>query len=242
MPDYTVPTPRVLSWITNEDLYKHANDVVERAQDAITEGTDQFGSNVVDPFSAVFDSIISGISLEDWRQEEIKRQTQKTLQNAVGDFHQNILGSCNGWESLPAGGFIDLVNVSEGIVAEVKNKYNTLTGTHVPGMYDRLKEAIEVLHPGFTSYYVHIIPRTATPYDRVFAPSGRPENDRIRQIDGRSFYSLVSGNVEALDQLYMALPDVCGNILGTSPRRVRDSQTLIDLFIDAYGGLADEHE
>ncbi|WP_010129810.1 Eco47II family restriction endonuclease, partial [Haemophilus sputorum] len=63
-------------------------------------------------------------------------------------------------------------------------------------------------------YYVEILPVNGKTYDKPFTPSDnktktrRPENDRIRQIDGKSFYERVTGNPNALEDLYKMLPEV----------------------------------
>ncbi len=65
---------------------------------------------------------------EIWYKNETARQAQKTLQNHLGDFHQRILGSVKGWTDMHTGGVIDLISHDTKIIAEVKNKYNTVSG------------------------------------------------------------------------------------------------------------------
>lgn len=78
--------------------------------------------NVVDPFSAIFDSVVEGISFNDWFKREKTRQAQKTVQNAIGYFHQDIIGSINGSQNLSSGKLIDVCNINLQIIAEIKNK------------------------------------------------------------------------------------------------------------------------
>lgn len=58
----------------------------------------------------------------------------KTFQNAIGDFHQEVLGSAKGWRSTgTSGGVLDIMSDNpikqagnKKILAEVKMRYNTI--------------------------------------------------------------------------------------------------------------------
>jgi hypothetical protein len=59
-----------------------------------------------------------------------------------------------------------------------------------------------------------------------------PTNKLIRQIDGASFYELVTGRPNALKELFDTLPDVIADITGTDKL---DRKRLMWLFEKAYG-------
>lgn len=42
----------------------------------------------------------------------------------MGLFHQSILGSIKGYQLLPTGGIVDIVNYKSMVIGEVKNKHN----------------------------------------------------------------------------------------------------------------------
>lgn len=174
--------------------------------------------NTLDCFSAAIDSVAQGISLDDWMKQEKERQVQKTKQNAIGSLHEEIIGSIPGVERLEVGNLIDIVCDSKKIVAEIKNKYNTTKGNHKIAIYDDLKQAI-AQRPDYTGYYVEILPKGKKVYDKPFTPSdnrtqqNRDENHAIRQIDGRSFYALLTGVPDAIDELYKELPDIVAEII-----------------------------
>lgn len=44
--------------------------------------------NTLDCFSAAIDSVVQGISLDQWLVQERERQIQKTKQNAIGALHE----------------------------------------------------------------------------------------------------------------------------------------------------------
>jgi hypothetical protein len=86
----------LLSFITDEQLENFTKQVVEKVSHAADSAESGLYSNVVDPFSALFDSARQGLTLDEWLEQEKARQVQKTLQNALGKFHQQVLGSVPG--------------------------------------------------------------------------------------------------------------------------------------------------
>ncbi len=210
-----------LTWIKDDDLKTCVSEVLTKGLAGIKKSENEFYKNGVDPFSALFDAACQGITLEQWSNFERKRQAQKTLQNALGNFHQNLLAKVNGWE-IPALGYVDLISVKSKVVAEVKNKHNTVKKSDLKAVYDELQAA--VLHKtskynGYTAYYVTVIPSSTKRFVKEFTPSDnetktvRQTNKQILEIDGYSFYALATGEPDALKQLYQALPTVIKDVL-----------------------------
>jgi hypothetical protein len=204
-----------LNWISDENLKDAVTLLLTKAREAKISGVTKFGKNVIDPFSALFQMSGFEISYEDWIISETARQAQKTLQNHVGDFHQKILGSCNGWENLNTGGVMDLISKEKMIIAEVKNKFHTIKGSNLSDLYKSMEELVmpkSSIYKNYTAYYTVIIPKKPNKYDKEFIPSDNkkgekcPLNSLIREIDGNSFYSLVTGDVNALENLFDILP------------------------------------
>jgi len=233
-------TKNLLPFISNEDLYQHVGVVLDKAKEAKRKAEENIFSNVVDPFSALFDISYQGITFDRWLKQEKSRQTQKTLQNAIGNFHQSIIGSVYGWENLNTGVVADVVNSEKRIVAEIKNKHNTTKGNHRPKVYEDLKLLITTTYKGYRSYYVEIIPKNKMSYDVPFVPSNNRKHERmasnknIRVIDGKSFYALATGYPNALRDLYDVLPQVIADIQGKVMGEAFEKETFSDLFKRAY--------
>jgi hypothetical protein len=203
-----------LSWITDKNLSDCVRDVLLKGFAGINKAEKDFYRNGVDPFSATFDAACNNMSIEEWMITERRRQSQKSLQNALGHFHQNILSHVEGWK-IPGENFIDLVNEEKRIVVELKNKHNTVKKSDLKNVYEELQEA--VMHKtsryrGFTAYYTTIIPADHKTFNRPFTPSDnatktlKHENALIREIDGYSFYAIAIGVNDALAQLFEVLP------------------------------------
>ncbi len=211
-----------LSFISDEQIIAITTSLIQTLERAIT--TKELDRNKIDPFSALFMMGYYGMSQEVWSINEKTRQTQKSLENAIGDFHQRVLGSMPGWEDLGKGNLIDLQNRELKLCAEVKNKYNTVKGSDRKGIYDNLANFLQT-HPDFTAYYVEIIPEGASPYNKPFTPPDntqpgkrRAANEYIRIIDGYSFYGLAAQKPGALKELYLALPNVIALIKKQKPQ------------------------
>ena len=87
---------QLLSWISDADLESCVRQVVNKGLQGIQKSQKDIARNGLDPFSALFDASLQGITLSEWLVSEQRRQAQKTLQNALGHFHQSILSRING--------------------------------------------------------------------------------------------------------------------------------------------------
>jgi Eco47II restriction endonuclease len=209
-----------LPFIDDELIQAIVMDTLNEAKSAHAKANSKFASNVIDPFSALFEMAGFDLSPEKWLQQEKNRQAQKTLSNKIGEFHQRVLGGLDNWESTGiSGGIIDVVNKEMKIVAEIKNKHNTVSGPNLKGIYDQLESQVMPKgqpYKGFTAYFVQIIPKNADRFNKVYIPSDnktgskRSANELIRIIDGWSFYELATGKEKALELLFDVLPKLTG--------------------------------
>jgi hypothetical protein len=184
-----------------------------------------------------------GLDHAGWVRVELMRQAQKTLLNHIGGFHQNILGAVKGWENMKTGAVVDVVSEKHKVIAEVKNKHNTLSGGKRSDQYGNLEKLVmqkASRYHGFTAYFVTIIPKSPERFDRPFTPSEKEtgarvqENPLIREIDGSSFYELVTGRKDALAELFKALPGIISGINGKASDPA-DRAALAAYFQNAFG-------
>ena len=124
-------------------------------------------------------------------------------------------------ERFRSGSVVDLVCENEKIIAEVKNKYNTVTYGKLADQYYSLERLVmpkSSKYRKYTAYLVNIIPKKPERFNVIFEPSDKdkgakcPRNELIRVIDGASFYTLVTGKENAINELYEALPSVIEDI------------------------------
>jgi hypothetical protein len=202
-----------VSFIEDKKYLDLVKKLLTTTEEKVREVKDDFHKNVIDPFIGLFEMASLRINPKEWVRREKNRQLNKAVSNALGKFHQQLLGSVNGWKDLGNNKGVDLVCEEKKIVAEIKNKYNTEKGGSTKDTYRSMNKAItEGAYKNFTYYVVHIIPRTPERYNKFYAPGKTKgisaENNLIRQIDGSSFYSLVTNVDDALKQIYKTLPNV----------------------------------
>ena len=137
---------------------------------------------------------------------------------------------------------MDLKGEDKSFIAEIKNKHNTTKGNHKKSIYDDIESCLPE-NEGVTGYYVEILPKNGKSYDEVFTPSdnvtkkNRSGNERIRRIDGQTFYEKVTNNADALKELYELLPTVTAEILKEEFNEERDPNKYVNQeeFTKVYG-------
>jgi hypothetical protein len=185
-------------------------ELLQGATELHAEAEIHFEKNVIDPFAAMIEMAGFGSTAQQWVENERQRQSQKTLQNRIGAFHQTILGSMRGWTSLPVGGIVDVVSEDRKIIAEIKNKFNTMNAASANRLYEALDTLVShkmQTYFGYQAYVVHIVPRSSVGSDQLFSPSDantgrRKENPLIRQMDGYRFYALAAGCENAMELVF----------------------------------------
>src|SRR5690554_3734073 len=83
----------------------------------------KFYKNKVDVFKLTFDSKFNELSEEELIKLEMSRQIDKSVNNAIGTFHEEILGGVEGFSSGRLLGY-DLKADDGSLFAEIKNKHN----------------------------------------------------------------------------------------------------------------------
>lgn len=212
-----------LDWVNIDRLVEFAVARFQKSADMVL--ADARATTRVEPTLAILRSGLTGTSLLDSDTLDLSISLTKTMQNAVGLFHQDVLGAAAGWASTgTSGGAIDLKGVSpvtgKYIVAETKMRFNTIKGANEKDMWDSLKQAAVVTGEGTLGYIFQIIPKTTEAYDRAWKVSGRTPDERVRCADGVTAYHLVTGVPDALFQLLEAMPyltaQVAARVFGTS--------------------------
>ncbi|UYM57732.1 Eco47II family restriction endonuclease [Leclercia adecarboxylata] len=198
--------------------------------------------NTLDCFSCVIDASVRGISIEEWLEIERGRQIQKTLQNQIGEMHQRIIGTLPGITDLGVGGVLDIRSDYLRFVAEIKNKHNTTKGNHKIAIYDDLERYLLHCPQDYVGYYVEILPVNGRRYNEPFTPSDnnsgqrRLSNNRIRRIDGATFYGLITGEPSAIRTLYNMFPAIISELLyeitGSNHNAARLGRDNFDMIFD----------
>lgn len=93
-----------LDFISEEDFKKHVRATIMKYGEKL-ESYDlkRFNSNLIDPIKLIFDKSVYRTSWEEIVNNEIFRQRDKSNNNDIGYFHQNIFSYFKGCEVPQAG-------------------------------------------------------------------------------------------------------------------------------------------
>ncbi len=194
MPQKSLP-PNKLAWISGEDLDVAISLIYNNAKKTIRESAKRRSKNVVDPFYSVL--IASSFDLKTVRELNNFQDAGSALRgisNHLGEFHQTVLGSIDGWRNHDAG--YDLECPEKKIIAEVKNKHNTMNSTNRRVVVAELDTAIRQKQGNWEAYLVQIIPQKPKRSKNLILGKS------VYEIDGASFYELATGYPNAIHDLF----------------------------------------
>jgi len=165
----------------------------------------KFYKNKIDVLKLTFDSKFNDISEEDLIQSEILRQIDKSINNSIGTFHEQILGGINGFQIGNFSGF-DIKAENESMFAEIKNKHNTMSSGLAEAVFQKLARFADD-HKRANCYLVQILAKGSFNQKWSAIINGKEySHSRVFKISGDKFYALLSGEEDALLQLYKCLP------------------------------------
>ncbi len=215
-----------LSFITDQDLYKHVKETVDKYRFAIN--LKKFNKNLIDPIKLTFDSKIYQKSIEEIIESEIIRQIDKSNTNHIGYFHQNIFKYINDDWVVPESGF-DLINEKERIYVEMKNKHNTMNSSSAQKTYIMMQHEI-LKGANITCMLVEVIAKNSqnTPW-KISINKQLFNHDNIRRVSIDKFYALVTGEKEAFKNLCDVLPRVLDDVISQQQESTIHNSVLSEL-------------
>jgi hypothetical protein len=173
-----------------------------------------FYSNKVDVFKLTFDSEFNEIGEEKLMQLEILRQFDKTINNSIGTFHEEILGGVQGYVRGYLSGY-DLKSNDNTLFADIKNKHNTMNSSAAEALFQKLKRFADD-NKQAKCYWVQILAKGSfCELWRGDLNGKEYSHSRVYKISGDQFYALLSGQKDALFQLYKVLPIVIRDYLNS---------------------------
>jgi len=215
-----------LNFISNEDLFNHVKETVLNYRFQID--LKEFNKNLIDPIKLTFDSKVYQKDLPSLINDEIMRQIDKSNTNHIGYFHQNIfkyLG--NGW-SIPEVGF-DVINETQKIYVEMKNKHNTMNSSSSQKTYMRMQHKINTV-PNAQCFLVEVIAKNSQNIKWSISLDGEQISDeRIRRVSIDKFYEIVTGEQQAFKNLCEKLPIVIDDVIDSINDEIMQSSVFEEL-------------
>ncbi len=199
-----------LGFISDKDIFKHVKETVQQYSASID--LKEFNKNIIDPIKLTFDAKVYGRTMEEVVASECIRQMDKSNNNHIGYFHQNLFRYAgNGWE-VPAEGF-DVINKGRHIFVEIKNKHNTMNSAASQKTYMKMQNKI-VRDSHATCMLVEVIATKSQNKTWVVTVDKEQfNNDHIRRVSIDKFYEIVFGDSLAFAKLCKALPLILDDVI-----------------------------
>lgn len=220
----------ILPFIPDEHLFYSIDNLFksyEKAKKSLDINT--FYKNKIDVFKWTFDNAFGGLSEEEMILLELNRQIDKTISNAIGDFHENILGGIKGFERGRLSGY-DIKAEDNTLFAELKNKYNTMNSSATESVYQKLSSFAKN-YPNSKCYLVQILCQSSFNNEWFGKINGKNyKHERVYIISGDRFYGLLTGDSKALFKLYECLPSAISKYLGKKTLEASENLELLNYF------------
>jgi len=221
---------KYVDFVSDEDFLecvKHVCDVYPKGVGKTN--IEELKRNALDNTKLMFDVCNNGLNFPQWLTGERIRQTDKTVSNRIGDFHQKLLGKVEGWEDLKRGHpyGIDLKNKENSIFIELKNKHNTVKGEDHKNVFDKLKKVLSE-HKQAIIYYAYIIPKRPSSGERIWKPSQREPHQQIKEAWGARVYEIVTEDKESLKKTIQAIPTAIKDLTKNQHKLSKEDKAIIE--------------
>ena len=204
---------KYVNFISDEHLFQCIGNLHKaylKAKNNVTKKN--FYTNKVDTIKLTFDAQFNSIDEESLIQAEILRQIDKSINNSIGTFHEQILGGIEGFEIGILSGF-DIKANDNTLFADIKNKHNTMNSSSSESLFQKLARYADTYKKA-NCYWVQILAKGSFNEKWTAEINGKEySHSRVYKISGDQFYALLSGQDDALFQLYKALPQAIKDYL-----------------------------
>lgn len=221
-----------LGFISDKDIFQHVKNTVLQYRRTIN--LEEFNKNIVDPIKLTFDTKIYGQSMEETIKAECIRQIDKSNNNCIGYFHQNIFRYASAdWEVPENGeqGGFDVLNQKKHIFVEMKNKHNTMNSASASDTYVKMQNKILFDDKAICMLVETIAKQSQNiKWEVTVNKNGRKEkysHERIRRVSIDRLYEIVFGDKEAFFKLCKALPLILDDVVADDTS-ARLSMTVYD--------------
>ncbi|MFT5891729.1 MAG: hypothetical protein ACI9Y7_001836 [Dokdonia sp.] len=187
----------------------------------------KFYKNKIDTIKLTFDAKFNDLDEKTLIKTEISRQIDKSINNSIGTFHEQILGGITGFEIGNLSGF-DIKATDNTLFADIKNKHNTMNSSSAESLFQKLAKYADT-HKKSKCYWVQVLAKNSF-NEKWFGDINGKEysHSRVYKISGDQFYKLLSGNDDALFELYKVLPQAISDYLSKQESEVLQTNSALE--------------
>lgn len=206
---------RYLNYISDEHLLKciaNLHKSYVKAKNDISRL--KFYENKIDTIKLTFDSRFNDIDQESLVQTELLRQIDKSINNSIGTFHEEVLGGIAGFEIGKLSGF-DIKATDDTLFADIKNKHNTMNSSAAESLFQKLAQYADTYKKA-DCYWVQILAKSSFNSKWTGIINGKEySHSRVYKISGDQFYKILTDEEDAFVKLYKVLPAAIDEYLET---------------------------
>ncbi len=176
------------------EAYLKANNNISKSQ---------FYANKIDTIKLTFDAKFNDIDEDDLINSEILRQIDKSINNAIGTFHEQILGGVEGYEVGNLSGF-DIRAEDNSLFAIFQ--INSINLLFEEGIFEVL--ALMGKHNRTANCYLVDFTRDNLPSEKLIIRKSEStvSQKNVNRISLDKFYGLITKDNSAFDNLLTVLP------------------------------------
>lgn len=213
-----------LNFISDKNLKKHIAETIQSYGENLQPyNLEKFNANIIDPIKLLFDKKVYGASWEELIKSEIFRQRDKSNNNSIGYFHQNIFRYIKGC-TVPKSGWDIIFEKNSGIeiencgkvskiFVEMKNKHNTMNSSASAKTYMKMQGRL-LQDDDCACFLVEVIAKKSQNIVWEVSIDGQKQkHKKIRRVSIDKFYKIVTGEDDAFYQLCMVLPQIIEEVI-----------------------------
>ena len=207
-----------LNFICKDDFEMHVGNTIKQYNDTLKSiNLSKFNSNLIDPIKLLFDKSVFNKSFEEIIRLELHRQRDKSNNNIIGYFHQNMfkyIKNC----IVPKEGW-DIIFTSKEMTyyIEMKNKHNTMNSSSSSKTYMKMQNHLLNANDRDRSIcaLVEIISKSSQdkPWTITLDKKQQLPNEKLRRISIDKFYHIVTGEKDAFKKICIQLPITIKNLI-----------------------------
>jgi len=221
---------KYLSYISDNHLFsciENLHSSYLKAKAGISKK--KFYKNKIDVIKLTFDSKFNNLDEETLIKTEINRQIDKSINNSIGTFHEEILGGIDGFEMGKLSGF-DIKASDNTLFADIKNKHNTMNSSSAESLFQKLAHFADTYKQA-KCYWVQILATKSFNQHWAGIINGKEySHTRVFKISGDQFYQMLTGQEKALYNLYSVLPKAITTFLKSKEKHNKpDNSALTEI-------------
>ena len=187
----------------------------------------KFYKNKIDTIKLTFDAKFNNLDEEALIKTEINRQIDKSINNSIGTFHEEILDGIEGFEMGNLSGF-DIKATDNTLFADIKNKHNTMNSSSAESLFQKLANYADTYKKS-KCYWVQVLAKNSFNEKWYGEINGKEySHSRVYKISGDQFYKLLSGKENALFELYQVLPQAISDYLNKQENEKNQSNSALE--------------